>query len=205
MYEIGQCCCPGRSIHAVLSVHVHECTHMCTHTHIHVHACTHTHTHTHTHTYTERLGLYHLQRLSVHISHTVFTKRTCAQMYTPVCTHIHAHTHTHTHTHTDWACTNCSDFGFLFFILFLQSVHVHESTHMCTHTHAHKHTHTLTDWACTTCSDFGFLFLTIFTNHYMCMNVHTCVHTHSHTHTHTPTGLVPLAVTLGSHYSHCFH
>ena len=86
-------------------------------------------------------------------------------MYTHVHTHMHVHTHTHTHTHihthTDWACTTCSDFGFLFLTLSLQSVHVHECTHMCTHT---------------------------------CM----C--------THTQTGLVPLAVTLGSYFPHCeFH
>ena len=35
------------------------------------------------------------------------------------------------------------------------------------------------------------------------MNVHTCAHTHAHTHTQT--GLLPLAMTLGSYFSHCFH
>ena len=34
--------------------------------------------------------------------------------------------------------------------------------------------------------------------------VHTHI-THTHTHTHTQTGLVPLAVTLGSYFSHCIH
>ena len=34
-----------------------------------------------------------------------------------------------------------------------------------------------------------------------------CAHTHAyaHTHTHTQTGLVPLAVTLGSYFSHFIH
>ena len=34
---------------------------------------------------------------------------------------------------------------------------------------------------------------------------HKCTHTHTHTHTHTQTGLVPLAVSLGSYFSHCIH
>ena len=53
--------------------------------------------------------------------------------------------HPPTHTHTDWACTTCSNFGFLFLILFYKaySVHVHECTHLCAHTHTtHTHTHT---------------------------------------------------------------
>ena len=36
-------------------------------------------------------------------------------------------------------------------------------------------------------------------------NTPTHPHTHTHTHTQTQTGLVPLAVTLGSYFSHCFH
>ena len=126
---------------------MHECTRLCTHTYMH----THTHSHTHSH----RLGLYHLLRLWALISHTVFTKHvnmckdTLAHCYVNsrytifvINTHTHTYTHTCTHTrtctHTDWACNACSDFGYLFLTLSLQSVHVHECIHMCTHTHTHR-------------------------------------------------------------------
>ena len=91
-------------------------------------------------------------------------------------------------------------------------VHTHMThTYMDTHIHTHTHTHTHTERACTTCSDIGSYF-----SHkvYMCMNVHACAHTHdthihahTHTHTHTltQTGLVTLAVTLGSSFSHCLY
>ena len=39
-------------------------------------------------------------------------------------------------------------------------------------------------------------------------HTHTHIHTHMHAHTHARTHtdwLVPLAVTLGSYFSHCFH
>ena len=39
-------------------------------------------------------------------------------------------------------------------------------------------------------------------------HIHTHTHTmctHTHAHAHTQTGLVTLAVTLGSYFSHCFH
>ena len=78
--------------------------------------------------------------------------------------------------------------------------------------------HTHTDWAC---SDLWLLFLTLYSQStYMCNNtpciVMACYATiamvnslytppHTHTHTHTQTGLVPLAETLGSYFSHCFH
>ena len=105
-------------------------------------------------------------------------------------------THTHTCTHTDWACNACSDFGFLFLTLSLQSVHVHECTHMCT---AHTHTQTgLVPLAVT----LGSYFSHCLYKAYMCMNVHTCAHTHAHTHTHTETGLVPLAEFLQSVHVH---
>ena len=66
------------------------------------------------------------------------------------------------------------------------------------YTCAHTHTHTHTERACTTCSEIGSYF-----SHkvYMCIHVHT----HMHVHTHTQTGLVPLAVTLGSYFPHCHY
>ena len=204
--------------------------HACVHTHdTHIHAHTHTHTHTHTDwacTMCSDFGLLFLTLYSqsmymrkntlahcyVNSPYTIFVTNT----YTHTYTHTHMCTHTRTCTHTDWACNACSDFGFLFLTLSLQSVHVHECTHMCTqthtlglyhllrlwvtlfsqivhvhectpvHTHTHKHTHTQTERACTTCSDIGSYF-----SHkvYMCMSVHACAHTHihAHTHTHTPT------------------
>ena len=123
----------------------------------------HTHTHPrHTHTHTET-GLVPLaMTLGSYFPHCIHNACTCAR------THLHCYVNSPytifiTHTHTDWACTACSDFGFLLLSLSLQSVHVHECTHMCTHTcmRMHTHTHTHTDWAFTTCSDFGFLFLTL--------------------------------------------
>ena len=83
-------------------------------------------------------------------------------------------THTRTCTHTDWACNACSDFGFLFPTLSLQSVHVHECRHMCTHTHAHTRTHTHT---------LGLYHLQSLYKAYMCMNEHTYTHVHTHTGT----------------------
>ena len=69
-------------------------------------------------------------------------------------THTNTHKHTHTHTHTtDWACTTCSDLGFLFLTLFLQIVHVYECTYLCAQTCTHTYTHTHT-YTCTTCSDY---------------------------------------------------
>ena len=119
-------------------------------------------------------------------------------LYTIFVTHTHTHTHTHTpiHTHRDWACTTCRDFGFIFLTLFLQSVHVHECTHLCTHTHTHTltHTHTHTQTELVQLAEtLGSYFSHCFYKAYMCMNVHTCVHTHVHTihahkhytHTHT--------------------
>ena len=114
----------------------------------------------------------------------------CTHLCTHLCTHTHTHTYTHTHMHThmhthrDWACTTCSDFGFLFLTLFSQSVHVHDCVHTyntCTHTYTHI---------------LGLYHLHSFYNVYMCMNVHTCAHTllckqpvyHifvTHTHSHT--------------------
>ena len=123
---------------------MHECTSLCTHTH--THTCTYTHAHTHTDwacTTCCDIGSY--------FSHCIHNACTCAR------THLHCYVNspytifiTNTHTHTDWACTVCSDFGFLLLSLSLQSVHVHECTHMCTHTCTHTHT----DWACTTCRVF---------------------------------------------------
>ena len=107
-------------------------------------------------------------------------------MYTPVHTHMthtYMHTHTHTHTHTDWACTMCSDFGLLFLTLYSQSMY------MCKKTLAH----------CYVNSPY-----TIFvTNTYTHIHTLTCAHTHAHAHTQT--GLVTLAVTLGSYFSHCLY
>ena len=131
-----------------------------------VHACAHTrhtHTHIHTHIHSHRLGLYHLVRLWALISHTVFTKHVnmcknkLAHCYVNTIfvtnthtQHTHMCTHTCTCTHTDWACNACSDFGFLFLTLSLQSVYMCMNVHTCAHTHAHTHR----DWACTTCRVF---------------------------------------------------
>ena len=143
-------------------------------------------THKRTHAYTHRLSLYHLQCHWVLISHTVFTMRRFTSINT-LCTYLHCyvnslyiifvtrtHTHTHTHTHTQLASTHTHTQNRLvplavtrsYFSLFLQSIHVHECTHLCTH---------IEDWACTTCSDFGFLFLTLFSQS---VDVHACTHLH---------------------------
>ena len=155
---------------------MHECTRLCTHT-------THTYTHTHTHTLTQT-GLVPLgETLGSYISHCIH--KACKHVQEQTCTllckyHIrHKHTHTtHTHmcthtctcTHTDWACNACSDFGFLFLTLSLQSVHVHECTHLCTHT-------------CTYTQRLGLYHLQSFYKAYMCMNEH--IHTYAHTHSTT--------------------
>ena len=113
------------------------------HTHMtHIHACTHTHTHTHTHT-----GLVPLAAtLGSYFSHCIHKAYMCKKIlahcyvnssYTIFVTNTYTHTHTHmcTHTrtctHTDWACNACSDFGFFFLTLSLQSVH------MCMNVHTH--------------------------------------------------------------------
>ena len=120
-------------------------------------------------------------------------------MYTPVHTHTCIHTYMHTHTETGLvplAVTLGSYFS--------HCIHKACTSIFVTNTHTHTHTHTHTDWACTTCRYFGFLFLTLFSqivHVHEC--THMCTHTHAyaHAHTHTQTGLVPLAVTLGSYYS----
>ena len=166
---------------------MHECTRLCTHT-------THTYTHTHTHTLTQT-GLVPLgETLGSYISHCIH--KACKHVQEQTCTllckyHIrHKHTHTtHTHmcthtctcTHTDWACNACSDFGFLFLTLSLQSVHVHECTHLCTHT-------------CTYTQRLGLYHLQSFYKAYMCMNEHT--YTHMHTHTVPRSEFVLLFLTL---------
>ena len=153
-----------------------------------------THIHTYTHIHSHRLGLYHLVRLWALISHTVFTKHVnmcknkLAHCYVNTIfvtnthtTHTHMCTHTCTCTHTDWACNACSDFGFLFLTLLLQSVHVHECTHLCTHT-------------CTYTQRLGLYHLQSFYKAYMCMNEHT--YTHMHTHTVPRSEFVLLFLTL---------
>ena len=119
-----------------MNVHTHV-------THTYMHTCTHTHTRTHTQTGLVR----HAVTLGSYFSHMYsqsmyMCKNTLAN--TIFVTHTHTHTHAHTCTHTDWACTACRYFGFLFLILSLQSVNVHKCTHMCTHTCTHTHTHTET-------------------------------------------------------------
>ena len=126
--------------------------------------------------------------------------------HTHTHTHAHTHAHTHIHKHTDWACTTCSDFGFLFHKLLSRSTPLHECTHwhcyvnsLCTifitHTHTHNtHIHTTHTYT--------------HTQHTHTHTTHTHTHTHNtHIHTHTLTGLVPLAVTLGSYmyFLHRFH
>ena len=125
---------------------------------LHTHM-THTymHTHTHTHTHSHRLACttcsdFGLLFLTLYSQSMYMCKKTLAHCYvnspyTIFVTNTYTHTYTHTLTwaHTDWACNACSDFGFLFLTLSLQSVHVHECTHMCTHTCTHTHTHTHTE------------------------------------------------------------
>ena len=142
-----------------------------------VHTCAHTHTHTHSHR-----GLVPLAVTLVLISHTVYmcmNVHACAHTHD---THIHAHTHTHTHTHTrtDWACTTCSDFGLLFLTLYSQSMY------MCKKTLAH----------CYVNSPYTIFVINTYTH------THTLTCAHTHAHAHTQTGLVTLAVTLGSYFSH---
>ena len=105
-----------------------------------------------------------------------------------MCMNVHAcarthdtHKQAHTHTHTDWACTTCSDFGLLFLTLYSQSMYMRKNTL------AH----------CYVYSPYT-IFIT---------NIHTHIHSHVHTHAHahTQTGLVTLAVTLGSYFSHCLY
>ena len=105
-------------------------------------------TNTHTHTYT----------------HTCAHTHMCT--HTQTCTHTHVHTHTRTCTHTDWACNACSDCGFLFLTLSLQSVHVYECTHICAYTHTQR---------------LSLYHLQSFYKAYMCMNEHTYTHVHTHT------------------------
>ena len=111
----------------------------------------------------------------VNSPYTIFVTNT----YTHTYTHTHMCTHTRTCTHTDWACNACSDFGFLFLTLSLQSVHVHECTHMCTHTCMCTHTHIQT----------GLVPLAVTLGHtvFTIVHVHECtpVHTHTQTHTHS--------------------
>ena len=129
----------------------------------------------------------------------------------PPHTHTHKHTHTthtHKHTHTTHTQTHpCHTHT---------HTHTHTQTHPChthTYTHAHTYTHTHRDWACITCtcSDFGLLFLKLFSQ-----SIQLCECTHLHCYmyvnslyiifsTHTQSELVPLAATLGSYFSHCFH
>ena len=122
--------------------------------------------------------------------------------YTIFVTNTHTHTHTHTQTHTGHVPLAVT-LGSYFSHKSYMCTHTHTYTHTCTHAHTHTHTHTHTDWACTTCRDFGFLFLTLFSQ---IVHVHECTHlrARTHTHTHTQTGLVPLAETMVSYFSHCF-
>ena len=142
-----------------------------------MHTNIHAHTHTHSHTHTHRLGLYHLQTLGSYFSHKVYMCMNGTRLCTHTCTHayMHTHSHTHRHTHTDWTCTTCGDFGSYF------SHCIHKAC-TCARTHLH----------CYVNSPY-----TIFVT-----NTHT--HTHTHMHTHRQ-GFVPLADTLGSYFSHCFH
>ena len=187
-----------------------KCTCAWMYTPVHTHM-THTYMHTHTHTHTDwacttcsDIGLLFL---TLYLQSMYMCKKTLAHCYvnspytifiTNTYTHIHTHTHMCTHTrtctHTDWACNACSDFGFLFLTLSLQSVHVHECIHMCTCTHTQRlrlyhlqsfykaymcmieHTYTNVHTHSTTCSDLWF-FCHCFHKVYMCMNVHTCAHT----------------------------
>ena len=101
---------------------------------------------------------------------------------TCLCAHTHTHTHTHTYTHT-LTQTGLVPLGETLGSYISHCIHKackHVQEHTCTllckyHIH-HKHTHTHT---------------------------HTCAHTHAHAHTQT--GLVTLAVTLGSYFSHCLY
>ena len=131
----------------VLISKVYMCmnVHACAHTHdTHIHAHTHTHTHTLTDWACTTCSDFGLLFLTLYSQSMYMCTKTLAHCYvnspytifvTNTYTHIHTHTHMCTHTrtctHTDWACNACSDFGFFFLTLSLQSVHVHE----CTHTH----------------------------------------------------------------------
>ena len=115
-----------------------------------VHACAHTHDihiYAHTDWACTTCSDFGLLFLTLYSQSMYMCKNTLAHCYvnnpyTIFVTNTHTHTHTHTHmcthtctcTHIDWACNACSDFGFLFLTLSLQSVHVHECTRLCTHT-----------------------------------------------------------------------
>ena len=112
---------------------------------------------------------------------------------------MYVHTCAYTHKHTDWACTTCSDFGFLFRTLFLQSVDLHTClcTIFVTHTHTHTRMHTQSElvprWVLI-CFHKGvhvhecthlYTQLHCYVNSlYTIFVTHTRTHTHTHTHTH---------------------
>ena len=112
----------------------HTHTHTHTHTHnTHTHNTHNTHTHTHTHTGLVPLAV----TLGSYFSH-FFTKRTCAQMYTPVCIHTHTHTHTHTQTGLVPLAVTLGSY----FSHFFNKTYMCTNVHTCVHTHTHTHTHT---------------------------------------------------------------
>ena len=141
----------------VLTSHVHECTHLCTHTHTDW-ACT----------------PFGFLFITLYSQSMYMSKNILALL----CKYHICHKHR--------ACTTCSDFGFLFLTLLLQSLDSHECTHlqihcyvtsMCTivvthtHTPTHPHTHTHKQALAVT---LGFYFSHCYHKAYMCMNVHTC-------------------------------
>ena len=146
----------------------------------------------------------------------------CMNVHT--CAHTHTHTHTHTYTHTERACTTCSDIGSYFSHKVYMCMNVHACAHTRhTHTHIHTHIHSHRLGLYHLVRLWALISHTVFTKHVnMCKNklahcyvntifvtnthtqhTHTCEHTHAHAHTQT--GLVTLAVTLGSYFSHCLY
>ena len=174
-------------------IHVHVCAHMCTHT------CTHTHTCIHTDwacTTCSDFGL-----MGSYFSHFIHKARAHLALlckkpvhhirhkYTRTCTQ-HTHTHTHAQTQT----------GIVLLAVTLGSYFSHclYKAYMCMNVHT-----------CVRLYHLQRLWVLISHTVSQIVHVHVCTHmcTHTctHTHKHTQTGLVPLAVTLGSYFSHFIH
>ena len=114
----------------------------------------------------------------------VHTRMTHTNMHTRTHTHTHTHTpHTHTHTHTET--------GLVPLAVTLGSYFSHCIHTACTCARTHLHCYVNSPYI-------------IFVTH---THKHTHAHTHKHTHAHahTQTGLVLLADTLGSYFSHCLY
>ena len=155
------------------------------------------------HTHSATLQGCYISQISVKLAHEHGLHTCICTCHTPThCTSAHAKTpmrHAHTHTHTHTQTCPC------------HTPHTHTHMRLGSHTVFTKrtcmcmnvHTCIVMYIACAPSSSLTHKY----THKYTHTNTHTQIHTHkyTHTHTHTQTGLVPLAVTLGFYFTHCFH